>query len=138
MASRPRKSKSKRPPTAIRAIVAANVRELRDHIYRELPNATARNKAIAHATGMSPEQARRICLGDLGTTIDYIDDLAQLFGVEPANVMTPYFAATFLQAVKQGNMDGNKDVGSGVTRGQDSRTKRDKDKSGDELQRRRG
>jgi transcriptional regulator with XRE-family HTH domain len=86
-----RKSKGKLPPPVVRGVLALNVRVLRDRKWPEEKSATARNRKIAAATGMSRSQAARIAEGSLGPSIDYVERLATLFDVRPQDLLTPYF-----------------------------------------------
>ncbi|SRR5581483_12162718 len=87
-----RESKSKKPVAMIRAILGRNVEELRDRIYKDLPNVTARNRALAHKIGSTLAQVQRICSGELGTSIDTVEWLADALRVRPQDLLTPYFA----------------------------------------------
>lgn len=91
--AKPRKSKKNRPPAAIRAILANNVRSLRDALYAGEPNETARNRALADKVGTKLSQIQRICDADLGTSIDSVEWLAEALQVRPHDLLTPYFAA---------------------------------------------
>lgn len=87
-----RKSKRERGPTIIRMVLAQNVAALRDRKFKHLDAVTDRNEALAKEIGSSKEQVRRLCKGDLGTSIDTVEWLAAAFGVRPQDLLTPYFA----------------------------------------------
>jgi plasmid maintenance system antidote protein VapI len=87
-----RNSKSQLPPTGIRWVLAYNLTIMRDEKFRELPNATARNKALAALVKpTSKSQIQRIIAQKLGTSIDLLERLATVFGVRPQDLLTPYF-----------------------------------------------
>lgn len=87
-----RQSKSKKPVPIIRGILGRNVEVLRDQVYADLPNVTARNKTLAEKLGTTTSQIQRICAGELGTSIDSVEWLADALGVRPHDLLTPYFA----------------------------------------------
>lgn len=87
-----RQSKSKRPVPIIRGILGRNVEVLRDEVFADLPNVTARNKKLAEKVGTTLGQVQRICAGELGTSIDYVEWLADALNVRPHDLLTPYFA----------------------------------------------
>lgn len=88
-----RQSKSKRSVPIIRGILGRNVEALRDAVFADLPNVTARNKKLAEKSGTTLAQVQRICRGELGTSIDYVEWLADALNVRPHDLLTPYFAA---------------------------------------------
>src|SRR6202453_2752847 len=87
-----RNSKSKKPIPIIRGILGRNVEVLRDQVYADLPNVTARNKKLAEQLESTLGQIQRICAGELGTSIDTVEWLADALGVRPHDLLTPYFA----------------------------------------------
>ncbi len=87
-----RNSKSKRPPTTIRAVIARNVSELRDKKYAYLATATDRNRALAEEMESSLSQVQRLVAGKVGTSSDAIEQLASVFYVEPNQLLIPYFS----------------------------------------------
>jgi transcriptional regulator with XRE-family HTH domain len=89
-----RQSKSKKPVPIIRGILGRNVEVLRDQVYADLPTVTARNKKLAEKIGQPKglSQIQRICTGELGTSIDTVEWLADALGVRPHDLLTPYFA----------------------------------------------
>src|SRR6185312_11225829 len=87
-----RNSKSKRPVPVIRGILAGNVTALRDRVYADRPDETARNRALAEKAGVSPSQVQRVVNGELGTSIDIVEWLAGALGVRPQDLLTPYVA----------------------------------------------
>lgn len=89
-----RTSKSKRPVPVIRGILGRNVTALRDSVFSELPNVTARNRKLAEAIGSKLSQIQRICNGELGTSIDTVEWLAEALRVRPHDLLTPYFVTT--------------------------------------------
>lgn len=76
----------------IRMAVARNVMTLRDRVYSKERSETARNRKLAEAIGSKLSQVQRICEGKVGTSIDTIEWLADALGVEPRDLLTPYFA----------------------------------------------
>jgi hypothetical protein len=87
-----RRSKKDRPTTMIRKVVADNVVALRDQVYAQLEHETQRNHALARDSGVSKTQVYRIIKADkVGCSIDYIEWLARPLGVQPADLLTPYF-----------------------------------------------
>lgn len=87
-----RRSKKDRPPARIRGVLADNIRRLRDRKFADLPNETARNKALHALTGISAAQIQRIVLAELGTSVDLIELLAEALDVRPQDLLTPYFS----------------------------------------------
>lgn len=87
----PRTTKKDRPQSVIRTIVAKNVRTLRDRKWPELSSDTARNAALARASGIAPSQIHRILRCELGTSIDYLEMLASALDVRPQDLVTPYY-----------------------------------------------
>jgi transcriptional regulator with XRE-family HTH domain len=88
-----RKSKKDRPPTLVRGIVAQNVEQLRDQVYRDLRTPTARNNKLSEQSGVATSQIQRIISQELGTSIDYLEMLAKPLGVRPQDLLHPYFVA---------------------------------------------
>jgi hypothetical protein len=86
-----RNSKGHRPPAMIRHVIAMNVRELRDQRYADLPNETARNKQLADDSGSTLSQIQRVIAQDLGTSVDFVEQLASALGCRPQDLLTPYF-----------------------------------------------
>jgi transcriptional regulator with XRE-family HTH domain len=74
----------------IRTIVAANVAKLRDSKYRAVPTLTGRNRRLAQEAGTTLSQIQRIINKELGTSVDLIESLADVLGVSPADMLTPY------------------------------------------------
>lgn len=77
----------------IRGIVAQNLQQLRDEVYKGLRSPTARNAKLSEESGVAPSQIQRIIARDLGTSIDYLEMLAKPLGVRPQDLLTPYFVA---------------------------------------------
>jgi len=73
-------------------VVAQNVSRLRDLKFPDLPNATARNRALAKEIDSTLSQIQRILALRVGTSIDTIEQLAQTFGISPAQLLSPYLA----------------------------------------------
>jgi transcriptional regulator with XRE-family HTH domain len=88
-----RKSKKDRPPTLIRGIVAQNIEQLRDQVYRDLRTPTARNTRLAKESGVATSQIQRIIAQELGTSIDYLEMLAKPLGVRPQDLLHPYLVS---------------------------------------------
>lgn len=88
-----RRSKRYKKQGVIRAILASNVRALRDHSYRAHPTDTSRNRALARDADTTLSQIQRILAGSVGIGIDLLEAIAQVFGVRPQDLITPYFAA---------------------------------------------
>lgn len=88
-----RRSKKDKGPSLLRAHLAKNVAILRDRHrrYRALPNATARNKALAKDADVSPSQIHRIINADLGASIDIVERIAGALEVRPQDLLTPYY-----------------------------------------------
>jgi transcriptional regulator with XRE-family HTH domain len=88
-----RRSKKDKGPSLLRAHLAQNVSVLRDRHrrYKVLPNATARNKALAKDADVSPSQIHRIIKADLGASIDIVERIATALEVRPQDLLTPYF-----------------------------------------------
>lgn len=70
-----------------------NVRVLRDRQYADLPNETARNKQLAEDSGTTLSQIQRIIAQDLGTSVDYVEQLSHALGCRPQDLLTPYFVS---------------------------------------------
>ena len=87
-----RDSKSSRPPTVIRRILAENVRVLRDRQFRARPTETERNRALAAAINSTLSQVQRICKGASGTSIDTLEWLGLALGVAAYQLLIPNFA----------------------------------------------
>lgn len=87
-----RNSKKDRPPAIVRGVLGRNVSLLRDRVYSGQRTVTARNTKLAEAIGSKLSQVQRICNGELGTSIDTVEWLAEALGVLPHNLLTPYFA----------------------------------------------
>lgn len=96
MASKPkgasRKSKKNRPPAFIQGVLATNVKLLRESVYKGLPHETAQNAALARSADTTTSQIQRIVNGELAIGVDLVERLAMALGVDPAELMTPYFA----------------------------------------------
>lgn len=89
-----RQSKSERPPSVIRGVVAQNVIALRDKKFSKLPNETKRNEALAEISKpTSKSQIQRITKQKLGTSVDTLELLAAALEVRPQDLLTPYFAS---------------------------------------------
>lgn len=73
----------------IRTVVARNVERLRDARF---PLEKNKNRALAAAAGISLSQVQRILNQSLGTSIDNIEWLANVFAVRPQDLLTPYFS----------------------------------------------
>ncbi len=88
-----RRSKKDKGPSLLRSHLGANVGRLRDNHkkYRELPNVTARNQALAKDADVSPSQIHRITNGQLGASIDLVERIAAALDVRPQDLLTPYF-----------------------------------------------
>lgn len=89
-----RNSKGHRPPAMIRQVIAMNVRALRDQRYADLPNETARNKQLAEDAATTLSQIQRVIAQDLGTSVDFVEQLASALGCRPQDLLTPYFLST--------------------------------------------
>lgn len=87
--TRTRESKSKKPAAQIRKVLARNVVILRDVVYANLSTPTKRNEQLAKDIGSSLAQMQRICAGELGTSIDTVEWLANALGVRPLDLLTP-------------------------------------------------
>ncbi len=72
-------------------VVAHNVKTLRDRVYAQLPNETARNRELAKAADTSLSQVQRILSCQLAAGIDMIEALANALHVRPQELLTPYF-----------------------------------------------
>jgi hypothetical protein len=97
-----RQSKGHLPGSVIRGVLAQNVISLRDWKWSHLPNPTKRNEALADlCKPTSKSQIQRITSQSLGTSIDVLERLSIALEVRPQDLITPYFANTFLQS-KQG------------------------------------
>lgn len=68
-----------------------NVKALRDQVFADLPNETARNKQLAEAAGTTLSQIQRVIAQDLGTSVDFVEQLASALGCRPQDLLTPYF-----------------------------------------------
>jgi transcriptional regulator with XRE-family HTH domain len=88
-----RRSKTYKQQVVVRAILASNLKALRDQHYRELDTPTARNKALARDADTTLSQIQRILKSQVGTGVDQLESLAQVFGVKPQDLITPYFTA---------------------------------------------
>lgn len=88
-----RRSKKDKGPSLLRSHLGSNVARLRDNHkkYRELPNLTARNQALAKDADVSPSQIHRITNGQLGASIDIVERIAAALDVRPQDLLTPYF-----------------------------------------------
>lgn len=97
-----RRSKKDKGTSLLRNHVGANVARLRDQHpkYRELPNPTARNEALAKDADVSPSQIHRMVNGQLGASIDIIERVAAALNVRPQDLLTPYFVLQPIQAAK--------------------------------------
>lgn len=133
--ARSRNTKSKRPPTAIRAVLGRNVKALRDFKFRHIRKITDRNDAVRAATGIAVSQVNRIINGDSGASIDYVEYLAELFECKPHELLQPYFAADAIRGQRKLDSEPDTDVGESSGLSKDAHTKRDKDQSGQSLQR---
>lgn len=78
----------------IRQIIAMNVRALRDQRYAELPNETARNKQLAEDAATTLSQIQRVIAQDLGTSVDFVEQLSSALGCRPQDLLTPYFLSS--------------------------------------------
>lgn len=97
-----RQSKSQRPVTVIRGVLAQNLIALRDRKWPHLPNATKRNEALASlCKPTSKSQIQRIMAQQLGTSIDLLELLAYALDVRPQDLLTPYFASMQIMAHPQ-------------------------------------
>lgn len=88
-----RRSKTYKQQVVVRAILASNLKALRDQHYRELDTPTARNKALARDADTTLSQIQRILNSEVGTGIDLLEALAHVFSVKPQDLITPYFSA---------------------------------------------
>lgn len=89
-----RQSKSERPPSVIRGVIAQNVAALRDKKFSKLPSETKRNEALAEISKpTSKSQIQRITKQKLGTSVDTLELLAAALEVRPQDLLTPYFAS---------------------------------------------
>jgi hypothetical protein len=88
-----RSKKEKGGAFLLRAFLAQNVVALRDshRRYKELPNPTARNRALAKDADVSPSQVHRVIEAQLGASIDVVEALARALEVRPQDLLTPYF-----------------------------------------------
>lgn len=102
-----RTTKSDYPPAHVRVVLAKNVAMLRDWKYARLPSATQRDIALAaDCKPTSKSQIQRIVKGTLAAGVDIVERLADAFGVNPQDLLTPYFASAFLAdkaAVERGD-----------------------------------
>lgn len=73
-------------------VLAQNVVALRDREFAELETVTARNRALAERINSTLSQVQRLCAGDLGSSVDTVEWLAQALHVRPQDLLTPYFA----------------------------------------------
>lgn len=89
-----RRSKSQKPPTIIRATVAANVVTLRNRKYAAHGNETAMNRALARDAQTVLSQIQRIIGQKTGASIDQIETLAKALDCRPQDLLTPYFSNT--------------------------------------------
>lgn len=64
---------------------------LRDIVYAELPNDTARNKQLARDADTTLSQVQRIVDLKLATGVDVVQRLADALGVRPPDLLTPYY-----------------------------------------------
>lgn len=87
-----RNSKSKRPPSVSRAVLARNVAELRDKKFAYLSTVTDRNRALAEEIDSSLSQIQRIVAGKVGPSTDTVELLANAFYVEIGQLLFPYFS----------------------------------------------
>jgi transcriptional regulator with XRE-family HTH domain len=71
--------------------VGRNVASIRDTVFNSLPTPTQRNRQLAKDASMSESQVERVISGSLGTSIDYIEQLAAALRVRPQDLLTPYF-----------------------------------------------
>lgn len=92
----------------MRAFLSQNVLVLRDshRRYKELPNATAKNRALAKDADISPSQVFRVLEGQLGASIDVVESLARALEVRPQDLLTPYFSRTQTDAPRLKIHDG--------------------------------
>lgn len=88
-----RRSKKDLPPTAIRSVLAHNIRTMRDRKWASLSAVTSRNKALAAALHTGLPQAQRLVDGVGGPSVDTVERIADIFGVRPQDMLTPYFGA---------------------------------------------
>jgi hypothetical protein len=90
-----RASKRDRRPTIVRSILAQNICALRDRKWPEEPTITGRNKILAQHLFTGLPQVQRIAKGEVGTSVDYVEWLAEIFEVRPQDLLSPYFATSF-------------------------------------------
>lgn len=84
----------------IRGALGRNLKHLRDAKWHNLPTITARNEKLGKLLGSSLSQVQRLISGDVGTSIDTLEQLADIFGVEPAQLITPYSTARRVPALR--------------------------------------
>lgn len=77
----------------IRGALGRNLKHLRDSKWQNLSTITARNEKLGKLLGSSLSQVQRLIAGQVGTSIDTLEQLADIFNVEPAQLITPYSSA---------------------------------------------
>jgi hypothetical protein len=94
-----RMSKPKTPkiPGVMRAVLAANVRALTDHVFVAYPD---RIKALVSASGVSRAQLYRVLSQDSGATIDIIERLALALDVQVYQLLVPNLNADNPQVIQ--------------------------------------
>lgn len=88
-----RRSKRDKKSGTLRRHLSDNIAALRDFKYKDLPNETQRNKALAKATDTTISQIQRIIKCELGISIDWLEPLAAALDTRPQDLVTPYFSA---------------------------------------------
>lgn len=91
-----------RQPTApgvMRNVLGQNVMALMSRHYRDLPNDTARTKALSAAAGIGHETVRRAITGHVSLTLDNIERLALALDVSVYQLLLPNLDADNPQVV---------------------------------------
>lgn len=88
-----RSKKDKGGSFLLHEFLSQNVVALRDSHprYKDLPNDTARNRALAKDADLSPSQVFRVIKRELGASIDIVEALARALEARPQDLLTPYF-----------------------------------------------
>jgi transcriptional regulator with XRE-family HTH domain len=81
----------------MRAVLAANVRALTDHVFVAYPD---RVKALVKASGVSKAQVYRVLSSDSGATIDIIERLALALDVQVYQLLIPNLDAKNPQVIQ--------------------------------------
>lgn len=100
------------PKDAIGEILATNVRELMERVYRGETNETDRSERLAKASGVSKETIRRILTRDVSPRLDNIQMLAIALGTTTSDLLRPAKNADIGFAEEQGGVK-NADINRG-------------------------